>query len=576
MVSLLKRDSIPPSCLVVDCGAHTTRAGPSHLAEPTLITHSYGLRCTRTVPHFIRNMSWLYSTPSFAVGDKVLQYPNVDPAEAAQPQVVPLWSLPPYGATNTSVPPRKATQKTTFHLRTIAAESGHPFVSAPLPSFSQGTHYHPHAVTNRAFMIAPTHLFQAAAVHDDDGLRSSHATPTDTPHRASDTTLQEWIEACFEEECDLQDDVGGESEKPLGSNPLRISSGEKLGALCLARASSCIAIRCGCPNALVLDVGQYNSRAEIFLEGSAVAGTEMSLLDAADEALLRRVDCLHAVTADTHASTSTDNTNGPMMCSFPIGGAASVTATFRQQLINSHGQEYINDFFSYPRASCYNAERNKDNETCRSGGAGLISSEPFSSLFSSPFLTHHQLAVKLMWDEATRFCTNGCHPRVLAMQTRDLDTVFDENNPDTFARYLAPDGHSILTVKGIHERQHPFEALAQRLPQLVVDCRRIFLKSHSTRALSDPRAYAMATPTILAGSMCTEVPGFAQRLASELKRLDATYTIKGSVQVAPDANAAWAGGAIIASTSSFSPLWITRQQYEEDGISAVKSRMSML
>jgi actin-related protein len=62
------------------------------------------------------------------------------------------------------------------------------------------------------------------------------------------------------------------------------------------------------------------------------------------------------------------------------------------------------------------------------------------------------------------------------------------------------------------------------------------------------------------------MPGFTERMAKEMKALvppgkRARIVDSGSYQMF----AAWVGGSILASLSTFHPCWITKQNYDEFG-----------
>ena len=63
----------------------------------------------------------------------------------------------------------------------------------------------------------------------------------------------------------------------------------------------------------------------------------------------------------------------------------------------------------------------------------------------------------------------------------------------------------------------------------------------------------------------TLMPGFPERLLSELKRLcPSDVTIK--ITAPPDRNiSCWLGGSILSSLSSFKNMWIKKHEYEEEG-----------
>ena len=67
----------------------------------------------------------------------------------------------------------------------------------------------------------------------------------------------------------------------------------------------------------------------------------------------------------------------------------------------------------------------------------------------------------------------------------------------------------------------------------------------------------------------TMLPGLPERLHAELSRL-APDNVKVKVSAPADRKySVWAGGSILASLHTFTDMWITRAEYEEDGASIV-------
>ena len=68
--------------------------------------------------------------------------------------------------------------------------------------------------------------------------------------------------------------------------------------------------------------------------------------------------------------------------------------------------------------------------------------------------------------------------------------------------------------------------------------------------------------------------GLAERLTKEIKSL-APKSMKEDVKViaSPDRKfAAWIGGSILSSLSTFESMWITKTQYEENGACIVHKK----
>lgn len=74
--------------------------------------------------------------------------------------------------------------------------------------------------------------------------------------------------------------------------------------------------------------------------------------------------------------------------------------------------------------------------------------------------------------------------------------------------------------------------------------------------------------TVLAGSN-TLYPGIADRMQKEIAFL-APPTMKIKIIAPPEReNSIWIGGSILASLSTFQQMWISKQEYDEDGPSII-------
>ena len=83
----------------------------------------------------------------------------------------------------------------------------------------------------------------------------------------------------------------------------------------------------------------------------------------------------------------------------------------------------------------------------------------------------------------------------------------------------------------------------------------------------------MFSNIVLSGGS-TLFPGFAERLQTEITAL-APPTMKVKVITTPPLErkiSSWIGGSILASCSTFQPLWITKQEYEESGLSRAREK----
>ena len=61
--------------------------------------------------------------------------------------------------------------------------------------------------------------------------------------------------------------------------------------------------------------------------------------------------------------------------------------------------------------------------------------------------------------------------------------------------------------------------------------------------------------------------GFGARLLDEVKHLAPPQDLKIKIQAPPERKiSTWLGGSILASLSTFKNLWVTREEYMEDGL----------
>ena len=70
-------------------------------------------------------------------------------------------------------------------------------------------------------------------------------------------------------------------------------------------------------------------------------------------------------------------------------------------------------------------------------------------------------------------------------------------------------------------------------------------------------------------------PGMAERLSAELRRLAPSSVKVNVLALAPPEqrlHAAWIGGSILASLSTFQHMWMTKMEYEEVGSAIVHRR----
>ncbi|XP_071117222.1 actin, alpha skeletal muscle [Haliotis cracherodii] len=76
-------------------------------------------------------------------------------------------------------------------------------------------------------------------------------------------------------------------------------------------------------------------------------------------------------------------------------------------------------------------------------------------------------------------------------------------------------------------------------------------------------------PNIVLSGGTTMFPGIADRMQKEITSL-APSTMKIKIIAPPERKySVWIGGSILASLSTFQPMWISKQEYDESGPSIV-------
>ena len=82
--------------------------------------------------------------------------------------------------------------------------------------------------------------------------------------------------------------------------------------------------------------------------------------------------------------------------------------------------------------------------------------------------------------------------------------------------------------------------------------------------------------SIIVSGGCSLLPGLTERLHGRLNELVPQMSMKVKV-IAPQTPSerrfsVWIGGSILASLGSFQQLWMSKQEYEEQGASALLRR----
>ena len=71
--------------------------------------------------------------------------------------------------------------------------------------------------------------------------------------------------------------------------------------------------------------------------------------------------------------------------------------------------------------------------------------------------------------------------------------------------------------------------------------------------------------------------GFGARLLDEVKSLAPPQDLKIKIQAPPERKiSTWLGGSILASLGTFKSLWITREEYMEEGEKSMERRLQLV
>lgn len=192
----------------------------------------------------------------------------------------------------------------------------------------------------------------------------------------------------------------------------------------------------------------------------------------------------------------------------------------------------------------------------------------YRDAFLTPWshLSCHPAAAELLWQEVVSDIKH-CFGRVA---TRSGDLSNSAAPPSPLLNLQTPDGEQLQ--------------LKERYSHLPYE---IFFDSSTTGGFNaatmlstckqrmDPEWQVHAIPHLLAGAG-GRVPGFRDRMVSELKEKDSSYfryEREGAVQVAESSDGAWIGASMAAASSSFEPLWVTRTEWNEEGLSVLQRKL---
>jgi len=147
----------------------------------------------------------------------------------------------------------------------------------------------------------------------------------------------------------------------------------------------------------------------------------------------------------------------------------------------------------------------------------------------------------------------------------------DMKRQDLATDYKLPDG-SIITIE--NERCHCTEILFQPHQLLDIDRGGIHELCYESMQGTDIDLRSSMRENIVLCGGTTLFPGFQERLKKELKKLfppAATVSISQN-EATEKRYAVWIGGSILASVPKFDDMCLTRDDYEEEGKSAVHEK----
>lgn len=157
------------------------------------------------------------------------------------------------------------------------------------------------------------------------------------------------------------------------------------------------------------------------------------------------------------------------------------------------------------------------------------------------------------------FITSHTHP------------ITDVPNPRGGNCFVMPDGSPLALTP--EQRCIPFETLFSSSPGAAEGSTSANIADSVVKVKQtlDPEWVVEGVHHLFVGG-CSATPGMLPRLSEELRDRDSTYTRfdrDGLLQLGTRSDGAWAGASLLASTASFRPLFITKEEFSEEGFSVL-------
>ena len=138
------------------------------------------------------------------------------------------------------------------------------------------------------------------------------------------------------------------------------------------------------------------------------------------------------------------------------------------------------------------------------------------------------------------------------------------------ADFLLPDGTPVSLPGAV--RTQPYEVLFN--PSLAgLEEPPVPLQLHQGITSADRELRARLYESVVLAGGTTMASGFGQRLLTELRARAPQHTKVKITAPLERESSAWVGGSILASLSTFKNLWISREQWLEEGEAALRVKM---